>query len=86
MFTNISEVFTDAIIRAMSVLHITNNVQHVYRNAIDFVTNIVLLIEEVSTSETSINLYQATQRNIPEESLLHTQNLENLKYQCLKTL
>jgi hypothetical protein len=40
---------------------------------------IALLIEAASTSETSVNLYQTTQRNIPEDSRLHTRRRENLK-------
>jgi hypothetical protein len=37
-------------------------------------------MEEVRTSETSVNSYQTTQRNIPEEeSHLHTCCHENLK-------
>jgi hypothetical protein len=37
------------------------------------------MMEAVSTSETSVNLYQTTRRNIPEDSHLHTRYLENLK-------
>jgi hypothetical protein len=33
----------------------------------------------VSTSETPVNFYQTTQRNIPENSHLHTHRRENLK-------
>jgi hypothetical protein len=40
---------------------------------------IVLMIEAVSTSETSVNFYQTTWRNIPEDSHLHTRRRENLK-------
>jgi hypothetical protein len=36
-------------------------------------------MEAVSTSETSVNFYQTTWRNIPEESHLHTSHDENLK-------
>jgi hypothetical protein len=35
--------------------------------------------EVASTSETSVNLYQTTRRNNPEESHLHTRRRENLK-------
>jgi hypothetical protein len=35
--------------------------------------------EAVSTSEKSVNFYQTTWRNIPEESHLHTHRRENLK-------
>jgi hypothetical protein len=40
---------------------------------------IALMMEEVSTSETSVNFYQATRRNIPEDSRIHTRRRENLK-------
>jgi hypothetical protein len=33
-------------------------------------TLIALMIEAVSTSETSVNFYQTTRRNIPEDSNL----------------
>jgi hypothetical protein len=32
-----------------------------------------------SISETSVNFYQTTRRNIPEDSYLHTRRRENLK-------
>jgi hypothetical protein len=38
-----------------------------------------LKIEAASTSETSINFYQTTLRNNPEDSHLHTRRRENLK-------
>jgi hypothetical protein len=38
-----------------------------------------LLMEAVSTSETSVNLYETTRRDIPEDSHLHTRRRENLK-------
>jgi hypothetical protein len=37
------------------------------------------MIEAVNFSETSVNICQATRRNIPEDSHLHTRRLENLK-------
>jgi hypothetical protein len=37
------------------------------------------MVEAVKPSEKSINIYQTTQRNIPEECLLHTCHYENLK-------
>jgi hypothetical protein len=40
---------------------------------------IVLMMEAVSTYETSVNFYQTTRRNIPEDSHLHTRRRENLK-------
>jgi hypothetical protein len=39
------------------------------------------IIRAMSTSETSVNLYQTTRRNIPEDSHLHTRRRENLKSQ-----
>jgi hypothetical protein len=36
------------------------------------------------TSETSVNLYQTTRRNIPENSHLRTRRRENLKNLTLK--
>jgi hypothetical protein len=43
------------------------------------------MMEAVSTSEMSVNFYQTTRRNIPEDSHLHNRRLENLKT-YLKTL
>jgi len=40
------------------------------------------MMEAVSTSETSDNFYEATRRNDPEDSHLHTRFRENLK-SCL---
>jgi hypothetical protein len=40
---------------------------------------IALMMEAESTSKTSVNFYQATRRNIPEDSHLHTRRRENLK-------
>jgi hypothetical protein len=37
------------------------------------------MMEAVRTSETSVNFYQSTRRNIPEEIHLHTRRRENLK-------
>jgi hypothetical protein len=37
------------------------------------------MMEAVSTSEMSVNFYQTTWRNIPEDSHLHTHRQENLK-------
>jgi hypothetical protein len=37
------------------------------------------MMEVVSTSETSVNFYDTTRRNIPEDSRLHTRRRENLK-------
>jgi hypothetical protein len=38
-----------------------------------------LMMEAANTSETSVNFYQTTGRNIPEDSHLHTRRRENLK-------
>jgi hypothetical protein len=47
---------------------------------IDLYINIyALMLEAVSTSETSENFYQTTQRNIPEDSHLHACRRENPK-------
>jgi hypothetical protein len=40
---------------------------------------IALMMEAVNTSETSVSFYQATRRNIPEDSHLHTHRRKNLK-------
>jgi hypothetical protein len=38
-----------------------------------------LMMEAVSTSETSVNFYQTTRRSIPKDSHLQTWRSENLK-------
>jgi hypothetical protein len=38
-----------------------------------------LMMKAASTSETSVNFYQTTRRNNPEDSHLHTRRRENLK-------
>jgi hypothetical protein len=40
---------------------------------------ISLIMKAVSTSETSVNFYETTRRNILLDSLLHTRHSENLK-------
>jgi hypothetical protein len=40
---------------------------------------IALMMEAASTSEMSVNFYQTTRRNNPEDSHLHTRRRENLK-------
>jgi hypothetical protein len=40
---------------------------------------IALMMEAVRTSETSVNFYQTTRRNIPEENHLQIRHRENLK-------
>jgi hypothetical protein len=37
------------------------------------------MMEEASTPETSVNFYQTTRRNNPEDSHLRTRRRENLK-------
>jgi hypothetical protein len=44
---------------------------------------IALMMEAVSTSETSKNFHQTTRRNIQHDSHLHTRLRENLKSQKL---
>jgi hypothetical protein len=41
---------------------------------------ISLMMEAAGTSETSVNFYQTTRRNIPEDSQHHIRRRENLKY------
>jgi hypothetical protein len=40
---------------------------------------IALMMEVASTSETSVNFYQTTRRNNPEDSHLYTRRRENHK-------
>jgi hypothetical protein len=40
---------------------------------------IALMTEAETTSKTSVNFYQTTRLNIPEDSDLHTRRRENLK-------
>jgi hypothetical protein len=40
---------------------------------------IAMVMESASTSETSVNFYRTTRRNIPQDSHLHTRRRENLK-------
>jgi hypothetical protein len=42
-------------------------------------SDVALMMEAVSISETSVNFYETTRRNIPEDSHLHTCSRENLK-------
>jgi hypothetical protein len=39
-----------------------------------------LMMEAASISETSVNFYETTRRNTPEDSHLHTRRRENLNY------
>jgi hypothetical protein len=45
---------------------------------------LALMMEAASTSETSVNFYQATRRINPENSHLHTRRSENLKSHPVK--
>lgn len=47
---------------------------------------IVLMVESVITSETSVNIYQTRQRNIPEDGHLYTRRQESLKSHHIHTL
>jgi hypothetical protein len=40
------------------------------------IMKIAFMMEAVSTSETSVNIYQTTRRNIPEDSHLHARRRE----------
>jgi hypothetical protein len=40
---------------------------------------VALVMEAVSSSETSFSCYLTTRRNIPEDSHIHTRRRENLK-------
>jgi hypothetical protein len=42
---------------------------------------IALIMEAVSSSETSVNFCHTARRNIPEDSHLHTRRRENMKFQ-----
>jgi hypothetical protein len=44
-----------------------------------FIIIIALMIEAASTSEMSVNFYQTTRRNNPQDSHLYTRRRENLK-------
>jgi hypothetical protein len=47
---------------------------------------VALMIAAANTSETSVNFYQTTRRNISEDSHLHTRRRENLKSPQLMNL
>jgi hypothetical protein len=44
------------------------------------------MMKAVSISEMSVNFYQTTQRNIPEDGHVHTRRRENLKSHIEKFL
>jgi hypothetical protein len=44
-------------------------------------TRATMIMEAAGASKTSVNFYQTTRFNIPEESDLHTRRRENLKSQ-----
>jgi hypothetical protein len=46
---------------------------------------IALMMEAESTSETLVNLYETSGRNIPEDSGLHIRRLEKLKFHSVST-
>jgi hypothetical protein len=43
------------------------------------VAPIALMMEAASTAETSVNFYQTTRRNVPEDSHPHTRCRENIE-------
>jgi hypothetical protein len=43
-------------------------------------------MEAASTSETSVNFYQTTKRNNPEDSHIHTRCSEKLKFQIVNII
>jgi hypothetical protein len=45
-----------------------------------FIIRALLMVETARTSEMSVNFYQTTRCNIPEDSRLHIGHNENLKY------
>jgi hypothetical protein len=53
---------------------------------VTFKLMIVLMVEVAITSETSVNFYQTTRRNNPEDSHLHTRRHENQKSHKLGAL
>jgi hypothetical protein len=45
-----------------------------------------MMIEAASTYETSVNFYQTTRRNIPEDSHIHSRSRKNLKSRLAELL
>jgi hypothetical protein len=50
-----------------------------FRSAWSIASNIALMTKTLSTSETSVNFYQTTRHNFPEDSHLHFRRRENQK-------
>jgi hypothetical protein len=53
--------------------------EDVSKMLVAFIIKIALMTEAANTSETSVNFYQTTRRNNPEDNRLHTRGLENQK-------
>jgi hypothetical protein len=53
---------------------------HLNRYSTSIALAMALMMEAVSTSETSVNIYQTKWHNIPEDSHIHTRRRENLKF------
>jgi hypothetical protein len=91
--TDISEVHTVAIIRAMNKPHakysrlVSLGPPFLY-NLLSFARGlfIALMMEAVRASETSVQSNEITRRYIPEHSKLHTRCRENLKSHFLKVV
>jgi hypothetical protein len=53
--------------------------------SLDLYGGVLLIMESASTSETSVNLYQATVRDVQEDSHFHTRLCENVKSHPVKS-
>jgi hypothetical protein len=71
-FTDISEVFAVSIIRAMSKRRAKKLSRFSKRDYL-----VALMMEAVSNSETLVNFYETTRRNIPEDC--HLQVVQSLQ-------
>jgi hypothetical protein len=76
--TNVSEVLAASIIRAMMEAASTLKRRSTYIRL-----HGATLMEAAVTSETSVNFYQTTRRNNPEDIHLHTRRRVNLKSQII---